>query len=124
MALIDNILLVRHAKNPLFYGLLDDATHLATFDNVSCGDSVSVSCFINKDVVVRLGFTSRGCMLCKAAASILLEYLLGKNVIIIQQLTDDNLLSMLGSSEISYSRRKCALMCLEALRSLFVEHNS
>jgi NifU-like protein involved in Fe-S cluster formation len=62
--------------------------------------------------------------LCKASASILLEYLLGKNVLIIQQLTDDNLLSMLGSSEISYSRRKCALMCLEALRSLFVEHNS
>lgn len=119
MALIDNTLLVTHAKNPCCYGELSGATHRATIDNVSCGDSVSVFCCVRENVIERVGFTSRGCMLCRAATSILTQSILGKSVSDVLLLTDDNLLSMLGSSEISYSRRKCALMGLEALRSMF-----
>lgn len=123
MALVDNSFLVLHAKNPEFYGLIPDAAHLVTIDNASCGDSVSVSCDVLDAIITRVGFTSRGCMLCKASASIFLGHVVGKKIGDVLLLTDDNLLSMLGSSEISYSRRKCALMCLEALRSMFVENS-
>ncbi len=80
MALIDNSLLVAHAKKPEFYGLLPDATHGVTIDNVSCGDNVSVSCILDGNIVNRIGFTSRGCMLCKAATSILLTNIIGKTI--------------------------------------------
>ena len=124
MAIIGNNLLVLHAKNPEFYGLLPDATHSATIDNASCGDSVSVNCRVVRQTIERAGFSSRGCMLCKAATSILLGHVIGKTIWDVGQLTDDDLLSMLGTSEISYSRRKCALMCIEALRSMFGVNNN
>ena len=124
MAIIDNSLLVLHAKKPRFYNLLVDATHTATIENTSCGDSVSVACCVENNVVTAVGFQSRGCMLCKAATSILLEHILDKSVLDVLLLTDENLLSMLGPSEISLSRRKCALMGLEALRAMFVMHTN
>ena len=121
MALIDNSLLVLHAKNPKFNELLLGATHSATLDNASCGDSVSVTFIVDNDIVVQVGFSSRGCMLCRAATSILLSHIVGFSVDRVSQLTDDDLLSMLGSIEVSYSRRKCALMGLDAIRMMF-EH--
>ena len=125
MAIIDNSLLVLHAKNPKYYNLLVDATHAKTHENSSCGDSVTVNFFLENKVIKKVGFSARGCILCKAATSILLEHILGKTVSQVLLLTDDDLLFMLGSPEISYSRRKCSLMGLEAIRSMFVTpHNS
>jgi len=118
MSLIDNALLVEHAKKPQFYSLLSNPTHSYTIKNVSCGDEVTVSLCIAKDIISEVGFQSSGCMLCRASTSILLTNLKGKSILYFLQLTDDDLLHMLSAKEISYGRRKCAILGLEAIRAV------
>lgn len=119
MAIIDNSLLVLHAKSPQFFGTLKDATHTAEIKNVSCGDSVNVFAVLENGELKELGFQSVGCMLCRASTSILLTNIHGKKIADFLRLTDEDLLSMLGSEEILYGRRKCALLGLEAVRAMF-----
>ena len=52
-------------------GRLDNAKRRATVDNPLCGDRVTVEIILANDHVVNLRHTVKGCLLCKAAASIL-----------------------------------------------------
>jgi NifU-like protein involved in Fe-S cluster formation len=118
MSLIDNLLLVEHAKKPQFYSLLSNPTYLHTIKNVSCGDEVTVSLFISEDIISDVGFQSSGCMLCRASTSILLINIKGKLILYFLQLTYEDLLDMLKAKEISYGRRKCAYLGFEAVRAM------
>jgi len=118
MSLIDKKILVFHAKNPTFYNVLEDPTHTGAAENVSCGDSVRVQARIDGDVFIELAFQSAGCMLCRAATSCVLEYLLGKKNDDALRLTEADLLTMLDAPDISYGRRMCASLGLNAVRNM------
>ena len=118
MSLIDKKILVFHAKNPVFFKILEHATHHGSAENTSCGDSVQVQACIADGVLVDLAFQSSGCMLCRAATSCLLENLLGKKIDDALRLTDADLLTMLEAPDISYGRRMCASLGLQAVRTM------
>ena len=52
-------------------GRLESAKRRATVDNPLCGDRVTVEIILANDRVVNLRHATKGCLLCKAAASIL-----------------------------------------------------
>lgn len=52
-------------------GRLESAKRRATVDNPLCGDRATVEIILANDRVVSLRHTVKGCLLCKAAASIL-----------------------------------------------------
>ncbi|MBM3893994.1 iron-sulfur cluster assembly scaffold protein [Candidatus Dependentiae bacterium] len=118
MALIDNRLLVDHAKNPRFYELLHSPSHQKTIKNMSCGDAVTVSLHLVDGIISAVGFSAEGCMLCRAATSIFLCNIKGMQVLNVLALTEENLLDMLESREISHGRRRCAMLGFEAVQAM------
>ena len=118
MSLIDKKVLVFHAKNPVFLKVLEHPTHHGSAENISCGDSVQVQACVDDDVFVELAFQSFGCMLCRAATSCVLEYLVRKKIDDALRLTEADLLTMLEAPDISYGRRMCAALGLQAVRNM------
>ena len=116
--LMNNQFLVEHAKRPQFNRLLISPTHETTVKNSSCGDAVIVSLNIIDKVIQDVGFQSIGCMLCKASTSILLTHIKNKKVETVLALTEEDLLGMLEARDISYGRRRCAMLGFEAVRAL------
>lgn len=115
--MLKNQKLMHHAKHPIHYGLLDHYTYSATIENASCGDEIHVTVMVDQNIIRAIGFTAHGCLLSKGAASILYEHLIGKSVSIVNQLTNDDLCSMIEGTEIGAMRMRCVLMGLNVLRS-------
>ena len=86
-------------------------------DNPLCGDSLDMEITEEKGKVKEIGFTGQGCAISIASASLLLEYVKGKNVTEITSLTKDNVIGLLNI-ELSPNRLKCALLPWEALMKL------
>jgi nitrogen fixation NifU-like protein len=53
------------------HGHLDDADYSARLDNPLCGDRIDIGVRIAGDRIVALGQVTKGCLLCRAAASLL-----------------------------------------------------
>src|SRR5262249_3240259 len=70
--------IVEHHKAPRNHGPLAGATHEATADNPLCGDQVTLRLRLDDGRVAALGFESRGCMLSRAAASLMTEAIAGR----------------------------------------------
>ena len=63
--------LLEHSKRPHNYGPLARPTVSAKADNPVCGDSIDLQLCIQDDRIVEIGFTARGCAICKASASLM-----------------------------------------------------
>ena len=108
--------------------ILDLARHplnkkkLADFDikqkgvNVSCGDEIEVYIKLVDKKVKDIGFLGQGCVISQAATSLLTEEVKGKNIKEIMSLTEKDI-SKLLNVEVIYARKKCALLCLDALQT-------
>ncbi len=72
--------IVDHHKSPRNYGPLAGATHEATLANPLCGDEVTLRLQLDGDRIVALRFESRGCILSRAAASLMTERVQGKTL--------------------------------------------
>lgn len=70
--------ILEHARHPRGQGALvpADADHEEL--NRLCGDEAHVYLRAEPGATVAIGFTSRGCALCRASASIMVELLTGK----------------------------------------------
>lgn len=75
----DRQLIVERARRPRFSGVLEPADAIATADNPSCGDRVSLTLRFSADgqrlEVVRCA--TRGCVLCNASADLMAEVVSG-----------------------------------------------
>ncbi len=70
--------IVDHDRAPRNQGALADATAHATVDNPLCGDVVTIHLRrAPDDTIAAITFEARGCALCRAAASIMTERVLG-----------------------------------------------
>jgi nitrogen fixation NifU-like protein len=65
--------LLEHAKSPRHQGPLADATHEATEKNPLCGDRVTLRLRVEDGVIRDASFEARGCMIARAAASLLTD---------------------------------------------------
>lgn len=104
-----------HYKNPRNFGELNNATHEARGANASCGDMVEFQLKIDKGKIMEVSWRGVGCALSIAAASMLSEKILNKNVLEIEKWNKKIMIDMLGN--VNIGRMKCVTLPLTALQS-------
>ncbi|MBV8950499.1 MAG: SUF system NifU family Fe-S cluster assembly protein, partial [Actinobacteria bacterium] len=72
-------IILDHNRRPKNYGALEGANHRATGRNPDCGDEVSVELKLSDDRIEDVRFTSAGCAVSRAAASIMTQSIKGKS---------------------------------------------
>jgi nitrogen fixation protein NifU and related proteins len=72
-------IILDHNRRPKNYGSLEGASHRAEGRNPSCGDEVVVELVVTDDRIDDVRFTSAGCAVSRAAASIMTQSVKGKS---------------------------------------------
>jgi nitrogen fixation protein NifU and related proteins len=80
--------IVEHDRAPHNCGRLASATHQATVDNPLCGDEITVQARIVDGTVQDVAFEARGCVVSRAAASIMTTMVRGCTTDAVRQLSD------------------------------------
>ncbi len=104
-----------HYKNPRNYRGLENCSSNACLNNVTCGDEMEVFLNIEEGILKEISFQARGCAISIASMSMLTEKVKGKKVEEIMEITDDEVLEMVGLEKES-PRIKCVLLGVETLR--------
>ena len=79
-------IILDHNRRPKNYGALDRANHRAEGRNPDCGDEVKVELAMTGDRIDDVRFTSAGCAVSRAAASIMTQKVKGKSRAEVDQL--------------------------------------
>ncbi len=109
--------IIEHYKNPGFRGELDPHDISFEDENPLCGDHIRIDLRVDEnEVVTEAAFSGHGCAISQASADLLLEFIIGKTLDEIRQLTKDDLLELLGI-ELGPVRLKCALLSLKVLKA-------
>ncbi|MFA6065819.1 MAG: iron-sulfur cluster assembly scaffold protein [Candidatus Babeliaceae bacterium] len=108
-------ILMDHYKHPRHYGTLDNPTFTVVHSNQSCGDSITFEGIIRNNILEKVAFVGKGCVISQASASLLAESVCGLAVDCVQKLHVDHVMTLLGNSPLGPVRMKCALLALEAL---------
>ena len=80
-----------------------------------CGDKIRLDLLIKDGIIDDLRFTGRGCTISQASTSMLTEALKGQPVEVAKTFGKEDVLDLLGIP-IGYTRLKCALLGLKALK--------
>ena len=72
-------IILDHNRRPKNYGALEGANHRAEGRNPDCGDEVKVELAMTGDRIDDVKFTSAGCAVSRAAASIMTQKVKGKS---------------------------------------------
>lgn len=107
--------ILEHWKNPFNYGKITDADFEIDDYNPLCGDKIHLTGKISGGKIKDVKFISEGCVISKASASILTEFIKGKKVKEIQDLKQQDFLSQIGVT-LTVARLKCALLSYSALQ--------
>jgi nitrogen fixation NifU-like protein len=111
---MENIL--DHYENPRNKGVLDDPDISHEEDNPVCGDVIRVDLKVEDGVITDARFDGRGCSISQAAASMLVEDIIGKPLDEVKGYGKEKVLDMLGIP-VGPVRLKCALLSLKVLKA-------
>ena len=81
-------------KNPLNFGVLDNADFKERCFNPSCGDEVEIQVKLNNDKVENVKFIGKGCAISVASASLLTEHIKGKSINELKNLTKEDMIKL------------------------------
>ncbi len=107
--------LMDHYKNPRNFGKIEDSIH-SRGENPSCGDEMDIYLEIEGNKIKDFKFTSKGCAISTASASVLSEKLKEKRVDEVLNMTRDDMKDLLGI-DVSVSRVKCMMLGLKTLQT-------
>lgn len=113
---MDDNPILDHTNAPFHRGDLVDATHSQYLRNSTCGDEVTIQLRIVSDLIECAWFTAAGCMVSRAAASILCEYVEGKSLVVIRKLGPTDMLRVI-KVQLTPHRQQCALLPFRALQA-------
>ena len=113
-ALYSDILL-DHFRHPRNYGSLTAPDISNEQFNPLCGDRIRLELKLDQSIVSEARFKGDACAISTAAASLLTELILGKDIAELAGISDARLISAL-ESDIQPARLQCALLPLQALR--------
>ena len=114
--------LLDHFRHPRNYGSLDAPDISNEQFNPLCGDRIRLELKLQQAIVNEVRFKGDACAICTAAASLLTEVILGKDLAQLVDIPDERLISAL-ESEIQPARLQCALLPLQALREGVKNYN-
>lgn len=115
-------LILFHWKNPQNYGKLKNPDKVSFARNLACGDEIKMEVKIKTKKIKEIKFSGKGCIISQASASLLTEYLKGKDISEVKKIDKDFVLKLLGI-QLGPTRLKCALLALEAIRRLILTKN-
>jgi len=115
MPVLYSDILLDHFRHPRNYGSLDAPDISNEQFNPLCGDRIRLELKLEQSKVSEARFKGDGCAISTAAASLLTEMVLGKDLEELTSMPDAQLISALESN-IQPARLQCALLPLEALR--------
>jgi nitrogen fixation NifU-like protein len=105
-----------HFRNPRNYGELEGADIVAKDVNTLCGDGFQFFIKTENGSIKDVRFKGEGCAISTASASILSDFIKGKNVKDVSDMKSEEMISLL-QIPISQARMKCALIPLEIVKS-------
>jgi nitrogen fixation NifU-like protein len=108
--------LLDHYKNPRNYGRLPNPDITHEEGNPSCGDVIRIDLKITDSKVEEVRFSGKGCAISQAAASILTEMIIDKDLDDIKKINKEDMLGALGIT-LSPVRLKCGLLALKVLKT-------
>jgi nitrogen fixation NifU-like protein len=108
--------ILEHYRNPHNFGTLETPDAIYEGHNPLCGDRITLTLGIDDTGTISdVAFNGRGCAISQASASLLTDRLRGLPVRDAEQLTNQDVLDLLGI-EISPARLKCALLSIDTLK--------
>mgnify|MGYP001600879204 FL=1 len=108
-------IILDYYRNPRNFGTISDAEIKARDTNPLCGDEIEINIKLNSNSIKDIKFSGKGCAISQAAAGMLTELAMGKNLEDAAKLSKKDILDML-SIPISHVRIKCALLSLKVLK--------
>lgn len=105
-----------HYKNPRHYGTLEEPDISYEEGNPVCDDIIRFDLKIADDIIKDVKFTGKGCAISQAAASVLTDMVVDKDLDYVKNITQDDILGALGIKTTSV-RLKCALLALKVLKT-------
>jgi nitrogen fixation protein NifU and related proteins len=108
--------ILEHYKHPHNRGKMEKPDAYFEDSNPLCGDEIQVYFRIQNGVVADVKFQGQGCAISTASASLLTDYVKGKKVADLKDLSKKNVFDFLGVP-LSPARVKCALLSLKAVKS-------
>ena len=109
--------ILEHFKNPHNQGEIKTPSFSVSEINTLCGDALKLDVLIEENIIKDIKFKSSGCAISTASASLLTDYLIGKNVSEIKELDEKFVQHLLGG-QLTPARIKCAMVALNALKKI------
>ncbi|MEM0473219.1 MAG: SUF system NifU family Fe-S cluster assembly protein [Candidatus Aenigmatarchaeota archaeon] len=116
-------LIMEHYKRPRNFGKISKPDTIYSDANPLCGDEIKVYVRFSGKKINEIKFTGHGCAISQASASLITEFVKGKNFEFVKNLSKDDVLKLLGI-ELSPMRLKCALLPLKVVKMAVYSHLS
>jgi nitrogen fixation NifU-like protein len=112
-------LILDYYRNPRNFGKLDPHDIDAKDMNPLCGDEIEMQIRVSpeKDKIEEIKFIGKGCAISQASASMLTEMAKGKPLEWVRALSREDILKMLGTSDLGPARIKCAMLSVKVLKT-------
>ena len=112
-------LILDYYRNPRNFGKLDPHDIDAKDLNPLCGDEIEMQVRVSpeKDKIEEIKFIGKGCAISQASASMLTELAKGKPLEWVKALSREDILKMLGTSDLGPARIKCAMLSVKVLKT-------
>jgi nitrogen fixation NifU-like protein len=111
-------LILHYYRNPRNFGKLDPHDIESRDSNPLCGDEVEIQVKVSPDNKIEdIRFHGKGCAISQASASMLTELAKGKPLEWVKELSKEDILKMLGTSDLGPARIKCALLSMKVLKT-------
>ena len=108
-----------HYENPRNQGELEgEGVKSARDANASCGDMVEIYLRIEKGIIVDVKWKGIGCAITTASASKLSEYLQGRTLKIVREMSEEELLQKGVGFEVNPGRIKCLVLPIKVVKKL------
>jgi len=111
-----------HLENPCNRGLLRTATLTGTKRNPVCADEVTLSLKVEASIIEEAWHQVRGCLLCRASASVLCEKLQRMSLSDAKLLSDNDALTWIGFT-VSPGRIRCCVLPVQTLQQLLISYD-
>jgi nitrogen fixation protein NifU and related proteins len=112
-------LILDYYRNPRNYGTVEPHDISARDSNPLCGDEIEIQIQVSDDKqkIGTIKFTGKGCAISQASTSMLTELARGKPLEWVKSLSKDDVLKMLGTTDLGPARIKCALLSMKVLKT-------
>ena len=115
--------LLFYFKNQPHKKELKDFDYIGEANNDHCGDNIKVTLKVDKNgKIIDIGYSADGCAVSQSYMSMLAEELIGKDISVIDNLSEDDVTGLIDL-DLTPSRKKCATVGLKALQNLNKKSN-